>query len=107
MAHEEERFQAYVRNLRHQGAVYRWGAAEALGRLGDPRAVGYLIPLLQDTDWRVRVKSAWALGQLGDLRALPALNALARDESESVRDIAGESVRTLLLFAGDRNSDDE
>ena len=44
----------------------RWNAAEALGRLGDPRAVEPLIDTLWDDDARVRTKAAWALGMLGD-----------------------------------------
>ena len=48
----------------------RWNAAEALGRLGDPRAVEPLVDTLWDDDARVRIKVAWALGMLGDPRAL-------------------------------------
>src|SRR5208282_3068775 len=43
----------------------RWNAAEALGRLGDPRAVEPLIDTLWDDDARVRLKAVWALGMLG------------------------------------------
>jgi HEAT repeat protein len=83
-------------HLDHPEAPYRWGAAEALGKMADPRAVEALIPLLGDPDWRVRMKTAWALGRIGDARAAPYLNRLARDESEAVRDMAKEAVQELL-----------
>jgi HEAT repeat protein len=92
----ERRLALFIENLDHPDAPYRWGAAEALGRMGDPRAVEALIPLLGDPDWRVRLKAAWALGRIGDARAAPHLNRLARDESEAVRDMAKEAAQELL-----------
>lgn len=93
----EERFRLFVANLTRSEAPYRWGAAEALGRMGDQRAVDPLIPLLGDPDWRVRLKAAWSLGQIGDPAALPSLMRLARDESETVRDMAREAVQEIRL----------
>jgi HEAT repeat protein len=92
----EKRLALFIENLGHPEAPYRWGAAEALGRMEDPRAVEALIPLLSDPDWRVRMKTAWALGRIGDARAAPYLHRLARDESEAVRDMAKEAVQELL-----------
>ncbi len=59
-----------VEKLSDDNEGTRWNAAEALGRLGDPRAVEPLIDTLWDDDARVRTKAAWALGMLGDPRAL-------------------------------------
>ncbi|MFA5254266.1 MAG: HEAT repeat domain-containing protein [Methanoregula sp.] len=70
----------------------RWNAAEALGRLGDLRAVDPLIDTLWDDDARVRVKAAWALGMLGDPRALGPLQKLYRIEREDARDIIVEAM---------------
>jgi hypothetical protein len=92
----EKRLALFMEHLDHPEAPYRWGAAEALGKMEDPRAVEALIPLLGDPDWRVRMKTAWALGRIGDARAAPHLNRLARDESEAVRDMAKEAVQELL-----------
>ncbi|MDG6256224.1 MAG: HEAT repeat domain-containing protein [Methanomicrobiaceae archaeon] len=93
---QERRRAFFLNNLDHPEAPYRWGAAEALGRMEDPEAVDALIPLLHDPDWRVRVKAAWALGRIGDARAAPYVNRLARDESEAVRDMAKEAMQQLL-----------
>ena len=70
----------------------RWNAAEALGRLGDLRAVDPLIETLWDDDARVRKKAAWALGMLGDPRALASLQRLYRMEREDAKDIIEEAM---------------
>jgi HEAT repeat protein len=70
----------------------RWNAAEALGRLGDLRAVEPLIDTLWDDDARGRLKAAWALGMLGDPRALAPLQRLYRMEREDSRDIIEEAM---------------
>lgn len=93
---QEKRRSLFMENLNHPEAPYRWGAAEALGRMQDQEAVDALIPLLGDPDWRVRMKAAWALGRIGDAKAAPYLNRLARDESEAVRDMAKEAMHELL-----------
>jgi len=93
---QEKRRALFVKNLDHPEAPYRWGAAEALGRMEDPGAVDALIPLLRDPDWRVRMKAVWALGRIGDAKAAPYIHRLARDESEAVRDMAKEAMQELL-----------
>jgi HEAT repeat protein len=47
-------------------AGMRWHVAQALGRLGDKRAIHALLPLLNDEDKRVRFDAAFALGKLGN-----------------------------------------
>jgi HEAT repeat protein len=73
----------------------RWNAAEALGRLGDPRAVEPLIDTLWDDDARVRLKAAWALGMLGDPRALVPLQKLYRIEREDARETIQEAMEMI------------
>jgi HEAT repeat protein len=85
-------FEYYIGNLRHEEAPYRWGAAEGLGRLKDEGAIDHLIPLLDDPDWRVRLKTVWALGQIGEERALPFLQQRMRDERDDVREMAKEAI---------------
>ena len=59
-------------------------AAQALGEIGDPRAVEPLINALNDRDWIVRGASAEALGKIGDPRAVePLIRALDDDEWSS------------------------
>src|SRR5690606_1041583 len=54
-------------------------AAEALGELNDPRAVGALIDLAARRDFWTGNAAAVALGKLGDPRAVPILSELTRD----------------------------
>ncbi|QSZ68177.1 HEAT repeat domain-containing protein [Methanofollis aquaemaris] len=103
---EEERelvVREFLGNLDHERPEFRWGAAEALGRLGDSRAVEPLIRALEDDpDPRVRKKAAWALGQIGDMRGQRPLLAAIRDRDEDVREIAEEAYEILKgkLFGG-------
>jgi HEAT repeat protein len=73
----------------------RWKAAESLARLGDERGVEPLIHALSDEDWRVRLKAAWALGYLGDPRAINPIRLAMRGESEGVREIMEEAIRSI------------
>ncbi|MHA1210216.1 MAG: HEAT repeat domain-containing protein [Candidatus Freyarchaeota archaeon] len=43
-----------IRALRDENRYVRWGAAGALGELGDARAVQPLVEALKDEDWNVR-----------------------------------------------------
>ena len=79
----------------------RWNAAEALGRLGDPRAVEPLIDTLWDDDARVRTKAAWALGMLGDPRALVPLQKLYRIEREDARETIQEAMEMIKQVMAD------
>lgn len=94
-AKRHERIMHFRQHLTHSEASYRWGAAEALGRLGAEEAVDDLIPLLADPDWRVRLKAAWALGRLGDVSIQPWLIRLMRDEYDAVQEIAREAVQEI------------
>ncbi|MFB0561167.1 MAG: HEAT repeat domain-containing protein [Candidatus Lokiarchaeia archaeon] len=53
--------------LKDENKYVRWGAAGALGELGDKRAVEPLIEALEDKDRNVREKAAWALVKIGNL----------------------------------------
>ncbi|RMF83541.1 MAG: NACHT domain-containing protein, partial [Nitrospirae bacterium] len=70
-------------------------AAEALGKLGDPRAVEPLLQALGDESRGVRRAAAEALGKLGDPRAVePLLQALG-DRYSDVRLAAAEALGKL------------
>ncbi len=60
-----------------QDVPTRRRAAEALGKVGDNRAVLPLIAALRDSDERVRIRAAQSLGRIGDSRAVdPLMRAL-------------------------------
>jgi len=71
-----------IDRLKDEAPEARRGAAEALGQLGDVRAVEPLIAILQcgDENDDVRRVAAEALGQIGDPRAVEPLIAVLKDE---------------------------
>ncbi len=69
-------------------AAERWGAADALGRIGDSRAVARLLRALEDPAMTVRRASMVALLRLEAMNAVPRIARLLEDESGGVRVIA-------------------
>ena len=55
-------------------------AAEALGKIGDPRAVELLCAALKDAGEHVRSDAPVALGKIGDARAVEPLCAALKDK---------------------------
>jgi HEAT repeat protein len=70
----------------------RKAAAEALGKIGDPRAVEPLIASLRDADESVRSAAASALGDIGDARAVEPLIVDLKDEVSDVHRAAAEAL---------------
>lgn len=91
----DSRLAHFIRLLSDDDKAARWKAAEALGRMGDPKAVEELISTLWDDDARVRLKVAWALGQIGDYRAYAPLQRLYRMENETAREIIKEALENI------------
>jgi HEAT repeat protein len=76
--------------------IARWTSVEALGRIGDSRALGPLIAALgRDSHADVRWHAADSLGTLGDPTAIDALKAALQDKDDWVRDFAKKSLETL------------
>lgn len=59
--------------MEDDSASVRVHAAAALGRLGDPDAIPFLVKGLRDQKALVRIRSAYALGRISDRRALGPL----------------------------------
>jgi HEAT repeat protein len=77
--------------LKHEDSGVRWNATQALGKLGDRRAVAPLIQALGDASGRVRNGVIWALGELRDRRAADALlDALKREDVVGVAQALGK-----------------
>jgi HEAT repeat protein len=85
----------FIQLLSVENEVSRWKAAEALGRIGDPKAVDELISTLWDDDARVRLKAAWALGRIGDQRAYAPLQRLYRMEDDWAQEIIKEALENI------------
>jgi HEAT repeat protein len=73
----------------------RESAAEALGAIGDSRAVEPLIKALNDADSDVRESAAVGLGKIGDSRAVEPLIRAFGDGSREVRRVGGVAAYAL------------
>jgi HEAT repeat protein len=72
--------------------LVRWLAVEALGKIGDARAVDPLIAALKDEDSNVRKNAAEALGKIGNARVVDPLIAALKDENRDVQKNAVEAL---------------
>lgn len=68
----------------------RFGAAKALGEIGDKRAIPALIKALNDPEGAVRFWAMDALGKLKADEAAEAIGKLLQDKRESIRELAKE-----------------
>jgi cellulose synthase operon protein C len=66
----------------------RIDALVAAGRLGDPRVIDDVLPLLAHTDLAMREAATFTLGRTGDRRAVPALLKRLEDSRPSVHTLA-------------------
>jgi len=74
----------------------RTQAALVLGRLGDSRAVPFLLRALSDKSPVVRAMAAESLGAIGDETARPGLEVAGKDGSPFVRRHAAAALRALM-----------
>ncbi|MFP4057659.1 MAG: HEAT repeat domain-containing protein [Candidatus Brocadiia bacterium] len=105
---EEGDVEALLEALRDENWALRASAAQALGRLNDPRAVEPLVALLTvkwDRDSAVRLEAVWALGLLRDPRAVEPLIATLKDDVDPrVREEADDALRAITGQDFSRNS---
>ncbi len=78
--------------LNHRSRFAQQVAAEALGAIGDRRAVVPLIELLKIESFEVAASAARALGQIGDPRAREALEFAAQFGTDRVSLAAREAL---------------
>jgi len=85
--------------LRDAKQEIRWGAAGALGEIGDPRAVEPLVAALQDEDSWVSQAAADALEKIGPPEGEPLIPAgQASGNDAAVSRPAGGGHRTVRVF---------
>lgn len=73
----------------------RTRAAQSLGRMGLPRAVGPLLACLDNGPAAMHPQVVWALGEIGSEEAVPALRAALTGPSPQVRSAAAQALHTL------------
>ena len=90
-----------LRELPTRNRAVKLGIIEALGEIGDPRAVEPLIRFLRDPSVEVRWETALALGEIGDPRATAPLLAGLRDPDRYVRYGTALALRKIGWKPGD------
>ena len=88
--------------LKNDDYSIRKNAAKTLGKIGNTRAVKYLIKSLDDTDSFVRSSSTKALGKIGDEQAVEPLIISLEDSNLNVRTA---SAKSLGLIGDDKAVD--
>lgn len=78
--------------LTSESARIKGGAAETLGKIGDPAAVEPVAALLSDSDEQVREKAAQALGEIASTAAISPLAEALGDDVYQVRKAAENSL---------------
>ena len=102
-----------IQSLKHNHPFIRRGAVQALGVMGESRAVDKLVEALKDADPWVRHEAAVALGRIGDPRAVSALIESLNDPLEHVRmsamatlcSLGQASISPLIQALVDKNED--
>jgi HEAT repeat protein len=89
---QKQNVKGLIRALDHREYSVRRDAAQALGTIGDPRAVEPLITALDERSPLVREAAAQALGTMGDPRAAEPLITALKDKEESVREAAADAL---------------
>ena len=78
----------------------RWKAGEALGALGTPEAMKFLLPLLTDSVSHIRLSTLQGLAALGAEEAIPAAERLTRSESFRERAEGARALGALGAMEG-------
>jgi len=85
-----------IKALRYEKSPFiRHDAVEALGKIGDHRAVEPLITVLKDKSFFGRKAAAIALGEIGDSRAVDPLIGALKDKNEDVRAATAQALGSI------------
>lgn len=89
------------------GTRIRVAVAQALGRMGDERALVPLMSLLNNPreNYRLRLAAAESLGRLGDSQALNPLINIVKDDQESSQYLKESAVKALGMLGDIRALD--
>ncbi len=92
-------------DLEHGASLFQYAAARALGRIGDKRAVPYLVQALAG-DQELAATAAFSLGRIGDRSAGPGLYRMMTSSNDPV---LSDAARQALarLYNGDDPGDSQ
>ncbi len=92
----ERVFEALLHDLYYDNLVVREAVIQSLGSLGNRRAVPYLIPILRENGFALKLSVIKALEKIGDPSAIPHLQKFAANEKDPfLRKSALKAIRKL------------
>ena len=91
---------ALLNGVSDRELLTREASIQSLGRIGDRRAVQYLVALLGDRSAAIRLSAIKALEGIGDPRAILPLQRIAENDNESV--IKTEALAALSKLNGQK-----
>lgn len=91
----EELWPDLIAYLNWDHSLVRQKTVEVIGLSGSSSACRYLLPLLEDKDWKVRAATAKVLGQLGCKEAIESIKKLCQDGVWHVQVNAREALEEL------------
>ncbi len=89
---DEKNSEILIKILRDKESIFRWCAAENLGKHGESNSVSYLIEALKDKDNLLRCQAVEALGEIGDPVSIDGLAGNLYDEDFILRLYAVEAL---------------
>lgn len=98
-AWEDHRFELWVKNLKNENVLVRKNSAKALARLGDDRAVPFLLAALEDDEAEVRAEVCRALGSFPKEEIKKDLTrVLYKDKSPMVKNAAKKAIDRIDTY---------
>ena len=89
----------YLLEELEKGAHRLMNAIHILGKIGDSRATGPLIDILQEREWHWKEVAAKALGEIGDLSAVPYLLDVLKNASDNLWREVSEELQIEVIRA--------
>ncbi len=82
-------------SLEHQDKWVRYMATDMLGALGDPQAIGHLMPLIVSEDQNLRAVALQSVETIENFRITPVSGGSAECDGCLIRSIAEEALAQL------------
>lgn len=89
---------ALITGINDGELLTREASIDSLGRIGNPKAVPHLIPVLSEKSTALKLSTIKALAGIGDPQAVPHLRKIAENDSDSyVRSEAAAAIQNFSL----------
>jgi HEAT repeat protein len=85
-----------IEALKYNNLLVREAVVQSLGNIGDSTAVAFLIPLLNDRSFAIRMSTIKALENIGSPETIPALRKIADKEKDTyIKEAALSAIKNI------------